>query len=139
MVILTQIGQGIPQTEDLPQATSCLSGGILLHGGVRSKRWWLYQVLKQSSIREMAKGLCELLWLRSLLTEIGFAPSSEMDRFCDNKAAIAIAHNPIQHDCTKHVEIDRHFIKENIEAKIIRFPFVKSEPISKHSYKSHIK
>jgi hypothetical protein len=50
-----------------------------------------------------------------------------MDLFCDNKAAIAIAHNPIQHDRTKHVEIDRHFIKENLEAKIIWFPFVKSE------------
>jgi hypothetical protein len=43
----------------------------------------------------MTKGLCELLWLRRLLTEIGFAPTSEMDLFCDNKAAIAIAHNPI--------------------------------------------
>ncbi|KAL9450934.1 hypothetical protein AB3S75_012641 [Citrus x aurantiifolia] len=75
----------------------------------------------------MAKGLCELLWLRKLLIEIGFAPISEMDLFCDNKAAIAIAHNPIQHDSTKHVEIDRHFIRENLEAKIIQFPFVKSE------------
>jgi len=81
----------------------------------------------EAEFRGMAKGLCELLWLRRLLTEIGFAPTSEMDLFCDNKAAIAIAHNPIQHDRTKHVEIDRHFIKENLEAKIIWFPFVKSE------------
>ena len=35
--------------------------------------------------------------------------------FCDNKAAISIAHNPVQHDRTKHVEVDRHFIKEKIE------------------------
>jgi hypothetical protein len=34
-----------------------------------------------------------------------------MDMFCDNKVAIAIAHNPIWHNRTKHVEIDRHFIK----------------------------
>lgn len=81
----------------------------------------------EAEFRGMAKGLCELLWLRRLLTEIGFAPISEMDLFCDNKAAIAIAHNPIQHDRTKHVEIDRHFIRENLKAKIIQFPFVKSE------------
>jgi hypothetical protein len=81
----------------------------------------------EAEFRGMAKGLCELLWIRRLLTEIGFAPTFEMDLFCDNKAAIAIAHNPIQHDRTKHVEIDRHFIKENLEAKIIWFPFVKSE------------
>ena len=45
----------------------------------------------------------------------------------DRKAAITIAHNPVQHDRTKHVEVDRHFIKEKLEAKIIEVPFVKSE------------
>jgi hypothetical protein len=34
----TPIGQGIPYIKDPPQATSCLSGGILLRGKVRSKR-----------------------------------------------------------------------------------------------------
>ncbi|KAL6333850.1 hypothetical protein AAG906_031148 [Vitis piasezkii] len=75
----------------------------------------------------MAKGLCELLWLRRLLTEIDFGPSSETNLFCDNKAAIDISHNPIQHDRTKHVEVDSHFIRQNLEEKIIRFPFVKSK------------
>ena len=75
----------------------------------------------------MTKGVCEFLWLRRLLTEIGFAPSSKMNLFCDNKVAIDISHNPIQHDLTKHVEVDRHFIKQNLEEKVIWFPFVKSE------------
>ena len=61
------------------------------------------------------------------MTEIGFAPNSEMNMFCDNKAAIDISHNLVQHDRTKHVEVDRHFIKHNLETKIIRFPFMKSE------------
>ena len=65
--------------------------------------------------RGMAKGLCELLWLRNLLTEVGFPLRSAMNLLCDNKAAIDISHNPIQHDCTKHVEVDRHFIKHNLE------------------------
>ena len=50
-----------------------------------------------------------------------------MKLFCDNKAAIDISHNPIQHDWTKHVEVDWHFIKQNLDVKIIRFPFVKSK------------
>ena len=54
----------------------------------------------------MVKGLCELLWIKKLLAEIGFAPSYEMNLFCDNKAAINISHNPVQHDQTKHVEVD---------------------------------
>ncbi|KAL6276812.1 hypothetical protein ACE6H2_020413 [Prunus campanulata] len=34
---------------------------------------------------------------------------------------------PVQHDRTKHVEVDRHFIKEKLERGIIKFPFVNSE------------
>jgi hypothetical protein len=75
----------------------------------------------------MTKGLCKLIWFRSLLTEINFPPDSAMNLFCDNKAAINISHNPIQHDRTKHVEVDRHFIKQNLEERIIQSPFVKSE------------
>jgi hypothetical protein len=81
----------------------------------------------KAEFRGMAKGLCELLWIMRLLIELGFAPTSEMELFCDNKSAITISHDPVQHDRTKHVEVDRHFIKENLEGKIICFPFVKSE------------
>ncbi|PHU03704.1 hypothetical protein BC332_28955 [Capsicum chinense] len=41
--------------------------------------------------------------------------SLPMKLYCENKAAIRIAHNPFQYDRTKHVEVDRHFNKENIE------------------------
>ena len=46
---------------------------------------------------------------------------------CDNKAAIAIANNPVQHDRTKHVEVDRHFIKDHMNQGTIIFPFVSSQ------------
>lgn len=61
------------------------------------------------------------------MTDIGFHPKSEMNLFCDNRATIDISHNPVQHDRTKHIEVDRHFIKKNLEDKVIQFPFVKSE------------
>ena len=35
-----------------------------------------------------------------------------MKLYCDNKAAISIACNPVLHDVTKRVELDKHFIKE---------------------------
>ena len=33
----------------------------------------------------------------------------------------------MQHDRTKHVKIDRHFIKEKLEANVIKLPHVKSK------------
>ena len=46
---------------------------------------------------------------------------------CNNKAAIAIANNSVQHDRTKQVEIDRHFIKQKLDEKTVSFFFVKFE------------
>ncbi|KAA0062474.1 Kinesin-related protein 11 [Cucumis melo var. makuwa] len=46
--------------------------------------------------------------------------------FCDNKAAISIANNPVQHDRTKHVEIDRHFIKERLDSGSICITYIPS-------------
>ena len=39
--------------------------------------------------------------------------------YCDN-----IAHNPVQHDKTKHIEVDRHFIKENLDGGLICTPYI---------------
>ena len=44
--------------------------------------------------------------------------------YYDNNAAINIAHNPVQHDKTKHVEVDRHFIKEKLERGVICMPYI---------------
>ncbi|CAL9017925.1 unnamed protein product [Prunus brigantina] len=60
----------------------------------------------EAEYRGMAQGVCELLWLRKLLGDLGCASQKPMDLYCDNKAAIAIAHNHVQHDRTKHVEVD---------------------------------
>ena len=39
-------------------------------------------------------------------------PKDHVKIYCDNKAAISIAHNLIQRDQIKHIEVDRRFIKE---------------------------
>ncbi|KAK5794891.1 hypothetical protein PVK06_036141 [Gossypium arboreum] len=69
----------------------------------------------EAEFRSMAQGICEMVWLKRIMEELRKPITSPMKLYCDSKAAISIAHNPVQHDRTKHVEIDRHFIKEKIE------------------------
>ena len=46
--------------------------------------------------------------------------------YCDNQSALAIARNPVQHDRTKHMAMNRHYLTENIDWGIIRPAFVPS-------------
>ena len=67
----------------------------------------------------MAHGLCEMLLIRNVLKELKFMLPRPMELYCDNASAIQLAHNPVQHDRTKHVEVNRHFIKKNLDREII--------------------
>ena len=78
----------------------------------------------EAEFRAMSQGICEIIWLSKVLKELRIMVECPMKLYCDGKAAISIAHNRIQHDRTKHIEIDRHFIKEQIEVGEICLPFV---------------
>jgi hypothetical protein len=80
----------------------------------------------KAEYRSMVHGISELLWLRTLLTEIGYEPKEPMLLYYDNQAAREIANNSVQHDRTNHIEVDRHFIKEKLLLKLVEIPFVQS-------------
>ncbi|RDX84323.1 Copia protein, partial [Mucuna pruriens] len=50
-----------------------------------------------------------------------------MKFYSDNKSMISIAHNPVKHDRKKHIEMDRHFIKEKQGSGLICTPYVPSQ------------
>ncbi|PON63855.1 hypothetical protein PanWU01x14_128320, partial [Parasponia andersonii] len=75
----------------------------------------------------MVLEICELLWLKIILEDLKITWEGPMKLHCNNKSAVNIAHNPMQHDRTKHVEVDRHFIKEKLESGLICTPFVSSK------------
>ena len=78
----------------------------------------------EAEFRSVAHGICEVLWIKRLLEELKISNQLPMRVYCDNKAAISIAHNPVLHDRTKHVEIDKHFIKEKLEKGLICMPYM---------------
>ncbi|KAI3445697.1 hypothetical protein Pfo_002362 [Paulownia fortunei] len=78
----------------------------------------------KAEFRVMAQGVCELLWLKIILEDLKIKWDGPMKFYCDIKSAISIAHNPLQHGRTKHIEIDRHFIKEKLDSGLICTPYV---------------
>ncbi|RVW38442.1 Retrovirus-related Pol polyprotein from transposon TNT 1-94 [Vitis vinifera] len=75
------------------------------------------------TVKYKAQGICEGIWLNRLLEELRVPLKHPMVLYCDNQAAISIAKNPVHHDRTKHVEIDRHFIKEKIEEGVFKVSY----------------
>ena len=63
--------------------------------------------------------------MKILLKKLGYGYKELMSLYYDDKAAINIAHNPVQHDRTKPIEIDRHFIKEKLCVGLICTSYVK--------------
>ncbi|GJT48922.1 hypothetical protein Tco_0975079 [Tanacetum coccineum] len=47
--------------------------------------------------------------------------------YCDNKSAIALSCNNVQHSRSKHIDIRFHFIKEHVENEVIELYFVNTE------------
>lgn len=69
----------------------------------------------KAEFRLVAHRICEVLWIKRILDELKVSSSSPIKAYCDNKAVISIAHNPILQDKTNHVEVNKHFIREKIE------------------------
>ncbi|GMJ03388.1 hypothetical protein HRI_004008000 [Hibiscus trionum] len=68
----------------------------------------------EAEYRALSHDICEGMWLQRLMGELKLSYTKPITLYCDNQAAVSIAHNPVHHDRTKHVEIDRHFITEKI-------------------------
>ena len=76
----------------------------------------------KSEFKAMALGICELFWLRIILKDLKIETQGALWLFYDNNSVINITHNPVQHNKTKHIEIDRRIIKEKIDAGLIQIP-----------------
>nr|GEV80407.1 retrovirus-related Pol polyprotein from transposon TNT 1-94 [Tanacetum cinerariifolium] len=64
-------------------------------------------------------GCCaQILWMRSQLTDYGLR-FNKIPMYCDNKSAIALCCNNVQHSRSKHINIRYHFIKEQVENRVI--------------------
>ncbi|GJX77690.1 retrovirus-related pol polyprotein from transposon TNT 1-94 [Tanacetum coccineum] len=72
-------------------------------------------------------GCCaKILWMRSHLTDYGLG-FNKIPMYCDNKSAIALCCNNVQHSRSKHINIRFHFIKEQVENRVVELYFINTE------------
>lgn len=86
-----------------------------------------WQCKKKYSVRNSAKAkfrmvvreICKVMWVKRILEGLKFSHPTPIKVYYDNKVVISVAHNPVLHDRTEHIEMDKYFIKEELDVRII--------------------
>nr|GEY58136.1 retrovirus-related Pol polyprotein from transposon TNT 1-94 [Tanacetum cinerariifolium] len=114
------------------QDTRCSTSGSAQFLGDKLVRWSSKKQKSTAILSTEAEyialsGCCsQILWMHSQLTDYGFQ-FNNIPLYCDNKSAIALCCNNVQHSRAKHIDIRYHFIKEQVENVIVELYFVRTE------------
>jgi hypothetical protein len=74
----------------------------------------------------MANATAEVIWVESLLTELGVRFQRLSQLWCDNLGATYLSANPAFHARAKHLEIDFHFVRERVAKRQLEVRFIAS-------------
>ena len=72
----------------------------------------------EAKFRTLTHGICEGIRINRILKKLKVSRKTPIRGHCDYKAPTAITHNPVLHDRTKHIEVDKHFIKEKVDVGV---------------------
>ncbi|CAL1372394.1 unnamed protein product [Linum trigynum] len=95
--------------------------------------------------RALATLASEAIWLQALLTELGRSPSMAPVLWCDNLGATYLAHNPVFHTRSKHLEIEFHFVRDRVNKQQLhvrhlpatdQLAYVLTKPLSHQSFRN---
>ncbi|GJW01833.1 ribonuclease H-like domain-containing protein [Tanacetum coccineum] len=80
----------------------------------------------EAEYRGVANVVAETAWIRNLLRELHSPLLTATLVYCDNVSAVYMSANPVQHQRTKHIEIDIHFVRDMVKAGHVRVLHVPS-------------
>lgn len=100
----------------------------------------------EAEFRSVASATSELNWISKLRLELGM-PFSSPTIYCENVGATYLCANPVFHSRLKHVAIDFHFVREQVQRKVLRVVHVHSsdqladsltKPLAKSVFQLHL-
>ncbi|GJT95052.1 ribonuclease H-like domain-containing protein [Tanacetum coccineum] len=81
----------------------------------------------EAKYRGVANAVAETCWRRNLLRELHTPLPFATLVYCDNVSVVYLSSNPVQHQCTKHIEINIHFVHDFVVASSVRVLHVPSQ------------
>ncbi|PKU60143.1 Retrovirus-related Pol polyprotein from transposon TNT 1-94 [Dendrobium catenatum] len=81
----------------------------------------------EAEYRALSTAATDIIWIRRLMADFRFNISTPTTLYCDNVSAIALAHNPVFHARTKHIEVDYHFIRDCIKSATLTLLHINSQ------------
>lgn len=78
----------------------------------------------EAEYKSLANATAEVMWVQKLLDKLGISHPQATCLWCDNIGVKYLSANPVFHAHTKHIEIDFHFVREQVAAKHLDIRFI---------------
>jgi hypothetical protein len=104
---------------------------VALNGSAVAARSMRQRIVTLSSMEseyvaavEAAK---ECVWMRQLLSDLGFSQDFPTTIYEDNRATICFSEAPTNHSRTKHIDVRHHYLRQLVTDSTIRLKYIKSQ------------
>ncbi|XP_020684922.1 uncharacterized protein LOC110101388 [Dendrobium catenatum] len=105
----------------------CLFLGDTLLSWCVKKQQTVAKSSTEAEYRALSIEATDIIWICRLLADFQFNVDTPTSLYCDNVSAIALAHNPVFHASTKHIEVNYHFIRDCIKSATITILHINSQ------------
>ena len=84
--------------------------------------------LSTAKVEYIAMDACcaQILYMKQTLLDYGVV-LEKVPLLCDNESTVKLANNPVQHSCTKHIDIRHHFLRDHVAKNDISLEGVRTD------------